>query len=294
MIAALARLPDEGKGILFMIITVFLFSVMDATAKGLSARYDPVQVVWARFAGQTLMVMLMLGPRLGQILRTRFLGLQVVRSLALFGATTSLFTALAFMPLPTAIAVFQAGPLFVTILAFFVLHEPVGPRRLAAVGVGLMGALTIIRPGAEVFSPFALLPLLAAVCYGAYVTSTRFLGNEEDPWTSFLYTALFGTVLASLVVPFFWTTPTMADIGLFALMAGFGAAGHYVLIHALRLASASTLAPYAYVSLIFSTFWGFTLFADLPDGWTVFGALVIVAAGLYVWHRERRARQATP
>ncbi|MEM9196209.1 MAG: DMT family transporter [Pseudomonadota bacterium] len=294
MIAALARLPSEGKGILCMIATVFLFSVMDATAKGLSARFDPVQVVWARFAGQTLMVMLLLGPRLGQIMRTRFLGLQLVRSLALFCATMSLFTALAFLPLPTAIAVFQAGPLFVTIFAFFILHEPVGPRRWAAVGVGLMGALIIIRPGAEVFSPIALLPLISALCYGAFVTATRFLGSEEDPWTSFLYTALFGTVLASLIVPFFWTTPSMADVGLFALMAAFGAAGHYVLIHALRFASASTLAPYAYVSLIFSTFWGFTLFADLPDLWTMFGALVIVAAGLYVWHRERRVRPAPP
>ncbi|MEM9047433.1 MAG: DMT family transporter [Pseudomonadota bacterium] len=288
----MARLPDEGKGILCMIATVFLFSIMDATAKELSARHHSVQVVWGRYAGQMLLAAILLAPRLGQAMRTRFLGLQAIRSIALFSATLALFSSLAFLPLPTAIAIFQAGPLFVTIFAFVILREQVGPRRWAAVGIGLVGAMIIIRPGSDVFTLAALLPLVAALCYGAYVTSTRFLGAEENPWTSFLYTALFGTILASLAVPFFWVTPAPGDIGLFFVMALFGGIGHYTLIHGLRFASASTLAPYAYVALIFSAFWGLVLFAETPDMWTLLGALVIVAAGLYVWHRERRVRQA--
>lgn len=291
MIAAIRALPDEGKGILCMVTTIFFFSMMDAVGKGLTERYDPVQVVWARYAGQTFWVFLALAPSVPSLMRTRFLGMQALRSAALFCATLFFFSGFAVLPLATNAAIFQVGPLFVTALAFVLLREKVGPRRWFAVIAGLVGALIIIRPGSGIFSLYALLPLAAALGYAAYMVSTRFLGGEESPWTSFLYTALFGTVAASLVVPFFWTTPTWADAAILGTFGIFGAIGHFTLILGLRFATASMLAPFAYVSLVFSTVWGYLFFTEFPDGWTFAGAFVIVGAGLYVWHRERRVRR---
>lgn len=292
MRAAIRALPPEGRGILCFLGTILLFSIMDAIAKDLTRRMDPLQVVWARYASQTAWAFLLLAPRLGRLLRTRFPGLQLVRSAALFGATISFFFGFSVLPLATNAAIFQVGPLFVTALGFVVLKERVGPRRLFAVLAGLAGAMIIIRPGSALFTPHAVLPLIAAFFYAGYMISTRFLGGEESPWTSFLYTALFGTVAASLMVPFVWTTPAAPDAVLMAMMGLIGGLGHLLLITALGFAQAATVAPFAYASLVFSAIWGYALFGEIPDRWTWIGALVIVGAGLYVWHRERRIRRA--
>lgn len=283
---------SETRGILLVILAVFLFSAMDTVAKDLSARHDTVQVVWARYAGQTFWAVLILSPRLRAVLATDRLGLQLLRSALLFGATFFFFAALARLQFAEATAIFEIAPLFITILSVLILREQVGPRRWAGVLAGLVGALVIIRPGTEVFAPAALLPVAAAACFAGYSIATRFLGRDESPWTSLLYTTLIGTLVASLVVPFHWTPPQGADA---VKMAGFGAigmAGQLALILALRLTPASLIAPFAYFGLAFNTLWGFVLFAEVPDGWTVAGATIIVGAGLYVWQREMRLKAA--
>jgi drug/metabolite transporter (DMT)-like permease len=189
------------------------------------------------------------------------------------------------------VAVFEIAPLWITVLAFFVLKERVGPRRWTGVAIGFVGAMIIIRPGGEVFQPAAFLPMIGAACFAGYAIATRFLGEDEGPWTPFLYTALFGAVAASLVVPFFWTTPDLADGVVMTTFGIIGGAGHLCMILALRHAAASTVAPFHYVGLVYATFWGFVLFDEVPDRWTMLGAAVIVAAGLYVWWRERVRRE---
>lgn len=282
-------------GALLMVAAMLAMTLMDATAKALQqSGLHPLQVVWARFMSQTVIVVLVLSPRLRGLLRTRYPALQFVRSVFLFGATMCFFFSLGLMEIASATAVFEVAPLLITVLAFLVLREKVGPRRWLGVGIGLCGALLIIRPGSDVFSPATLLPAAGAFFYGCFAVSTRFLGRGESSWTSFIYTAAFGTVVASLFAPFFWTTPSPADAIKMVVIGGFGAIGHYLLIRSLMLAEASYLAPFGYVSLLFNTCWGVVFFGEYPDIWVYSGASVIVGAGLYVWYRELKASADTP
>ena len=275
-----------------MLAAILLFSSMDATAKLLMDRYAPMQVVWARYAGMMLVVALVLAPRLGPLLRTRRPGLQLLRSALLFAATFCFFTALGHMPIAAATAVMQVHPVILTLGAALVLREPLGPRRLAGVGAALAGALIVIRPGADVFSWAAIMPLLGGLFYASYALTTRFLGRDEPILTSFLYTAIVGTVAASMLTVPVWTAPTLPDAALFVLIGAIGAGGQFLLIRSLTLAEAGAVAPFGYAGVVYATLWGLVAFGEVPDGWTLAGALVIVGAGVYVWHRETRARRA--
>jgi len=280
------RLSPAAQGIVLMLLTVFLFTVMDATAKGLAARYETLMVVWARYTSQTLVAVLILLPRLRSVVKTRYPGLQMIRSAFLFTATMCFFFSIVLVGLAQSSAIMSANPMLITIGAFLILGEPLGLRRALGVSVGLIGALIIIRPGSEVFTPYALLPLVAAFSYAGYALSTRFLGREESVWTSFLYTAAIGTVVSSLIVPWFWTTPTWADAGIMLLLGVIGGAGQLSLIKALTLAEAGALAPFSYFGPILATLWGWLFFTEVPDHWALIGAVVIIGSGIYVWHRE--------
>ncbi|RED13939.1 DMT family transporter [Pontivivens insulae] len=275
------------KGILLILASIFFFTIMDATANSLTARHDPIMVVWARYISQVLWTVMLLAPRLPAILPTPHWKLQMLRSMLVFGATISFYFALSGLDLAEATAIFEVNPLIVTLLAIFVLGESVGPRRWFALAAGLIGALIIIRPGLDVFTPYALLPVLAAFFYASYAIATRFLSADENPLTSFVYTGLFGTLVASvLVIPVF-EVPGGGDIVLMLGIGLAGGAGQYLLILALRAAPASVLAPMTYFGLALNALWGLLFFAEWPDFWTWIGAIIIVGAGLYVWHRER-------
>lgn len=283
-------LSATARGILFMLGAIFLFSLMDAQAKALSARYETLQVIWARYAGQMAVVLVVLAPRVATLMRTRHLGLQLLRSAFLFAATWCFFTALGQMPLASATAVMNIHPVILTLGAALILRERLGPRRLIAIAIALLGALIVIRPGTEVFSTAALLPLGAGVFYASYSLATRFLGRDEPILTSFLYTALIGTIAASILVVPVWQTPDLAGMIAFLAIGITGAAGQFLLIRALTVAEAGAVAPFGYSGVVFSTIAGFVFFGEIPDGWTGLGALVIVGAGVYVWHRETQTR----
>ncbi|WP_431301275.1 DMT family transporter [Tabrizicola sp. BL-A-41-H6] len=282
-----------SRGIALMILAILLFTAMDATAKGLIARYPAPQVIWARFAGQFLIVLLILRAQTGPLLRTRFPALHVARSAFQFGATTLFFLSLTHIGLAEATALTDINPVLITLGAALFLGERLGPRRLAGVIVALIGALIIIRPGAGVFSPWALLPLGAAVCYTGNALITRFIGAQESAWTSMLYASLFGTVVATAALPFVWIPIPAADLAIFALVGALGTGAQLCIIRSFSMAEASVVAPFAYLGIVFATGWGIVLYDQWPDRWTMIGALVIVGAGLYVWHRETTSARKT-
>lgn len=286
----LPSIKDTKRGILLMLLAIFCFSAMDAAAKGLIARYPVPQVVWARFAGQVLIVALILGPRLPVMLRTEWPMLHVVRSACQLGAIACFFSALPYIGLAEATALGDLNPVLITLGAALFLGERLGPRRIAGVVAALIGALIIIRPGLAVFTPAALLPLAAAVFYTINALLTRHLGPHESAWTPMILAALFGMLATSVSLPFVWVPIAPADGLLFGLIGVLGTAAQLALIRAFTLAEAGSVAPFAYVGLLFATLWGFVLYDEVPDLPTVFGALVIVVAGLYVWHRETRAQ----
>ena len=288
-----SRLGPTTQGILLMIATIFFFSLMDATAKGLSHRYDILQVVWARYTSQTLVAVLILLPRLRTVVKTRYLKLQLVRSGFLFGATICFFFGISLIGLAEASAIMSVNPMLISVGAFVFLGEPFGLRRAIGVLAGLLGALVIIRPGSDVFSFAALFPLAAAVFYAGYALSTRFLGREESVWTSFLYTAVIGTVAATMIAPFVWQQPSVADWGLMLLLGAIGGIGQLCLIRALSVAEAGAIAPFAYLGVLFAAIWGMTFFDEFPDPPVLLGALVIIGSGVYVWQREYKLARAS-
>jgi drug/metabolite transporter (DMT)-like permease len=272
-----------------MILAILLFTAMDATAKGLIERYPAPQVVWARFAGQLLIVLILLNRQAPRLLRSRYPGLHLARSAFQLGATGLFFLSLPHVGLAEATALTDINPVLITLGAALFLGEKLGPRRIAGVVVALIGALIILRPGLGVFTPWALLPLGAAVCYTGNALLTRYIGPKEPVWTSLLHASIFGTAVSALALPFVWVPVSGPDLLLFTLVGFLGTGAQLCIIRSFSMTEAAVVAPFAYLGIIFATFWGVVLYDQWPDGWTVLGALVIVGAGLYVWHRETQA-----
>jgi len=287
--------PNPKTGILWMLLTMFLFVSMDATAKLLTQSMHVTQVVWGRYFFHLLILLLLLAPRLRSLATTRHIGIQLARSLLLLLTTASFFTGLTFIPMADASSIMLVSPIVVTALSMPVLKEKVGPRRWASVIVGCLGALIIIRPGFGVMQSAAFFPLAAAIMYGMFQISTRLLSHTEPVLTNLLYSALIGTILTSLVVPFFWTSPSPREWLMMIGMGILGGLGHFALIKSLTISPAATVAPFTYSNLIWATGFGYLIFGDVPDQWTVVGASIIVISGLYIFHREQvKMRSDTP
>jgi drug/metabolite transporter (DMT)-like permease len=277
--------------ILLMIGAVFCFASMDATAKYLMKEIGPAQTIWARYTVQAILVTVLILPKINVYGRTKYPKLQFLRSVALMMATTLFFFAFSRLGLAEASAIFNISPVLITLGAFLFLREQIGPRRVIGILVSLLGALIIIRPGSGVFTIYAILPLGAAIFYSTYSLATRFVGTDESPWTSLFYSAIFGTICYSIYIVFNWNPMSNNALLLTIIIGLFGTAGHICLIRALTLGEASLVAPFIYTNLLFTTIWGFVLFGNFPDFWTIVGALIIVAAGIYVWARDRAVRQ---
>ncbi|GGC05916.1 DMT transporter permease [Marivita lacus] len=283
-------MTEQNRAILLMITAIFCFSIMDATVKALAPNVGVLPALWARYAGQMLLVFVLVLPRLTTVVRTKYPGFQFLRSILLMSATACFFTGLSLIPLSDAAALMSTNPMLVTLGAALFLGEKLGVRRVAGIVAAMIGALIIIRPGSDVFSAAALFPLGAAVCYSAYALLTRRVGADEDVWTSLFYTGFVGTVLLSILVPFQWQTPNATDVALMVIVAVAGTIGQLALIRAFSIGEAAMLAPYSYAGLAFAAFWGVIFFSEIPDFWTIVGSLVIASAGLYVWHREARQK----
>ena len=279
-------MSERNRAILFVVLAIFLFTLMDAAVKSLAPRIGVLPTLWARYTGQMLLVLILVAPRLKTVVRTKYPITQFLRSLLLMGATAFFFTGISLIALTDAAALMSINPVLITLGAAAFLGESLGPRRIIGILVALCGALIIIRPGSDVFSTSALFPLAAAVCYSGYALLTRKVGSNESVWTSLFYTGLVGTILLSIAVPFAWQTPDSTSLMLIAVIVVCGTTGQMALIRAFSLGEAAMLAPYTYVGLIFAAIWSVVFFAEYPDNWTVVGALVIAGAGLYVWHRE--------
>ena len=284
-----SRLSAPARGIALMMLAILVFTLMDALAKSLVSRHATLQVVWARYTGQTVIVALLLIWLGARHLRARHPWLQALRSVFQFGASFFFFASLNYIGLAEATAIADLNPVLITLGAVLFLGEKIGIRRGIGIALALTGAMFIIKPGSALFSPAALLPLACGICFAGYALVTRAVGARESVWTSLAYTALFGTIVTTITLPFVWTTPDWSDVPGFLVIGLMGAAAQLCLIRSYTLAEASVVAPISYMGLVCAMVWGWLFFGQLPDGWSIFGALVIVAAGTYVWHRENRA-----
>jgi drug/metabolite transporter (DMT)-like permease len=286
--------PNPNAGIPWMLFALFCFVSMDAAVKTLVQDHSVVQVAWARYFFHLTVLAVILAPRLRSVIKTQHLGLQLARSLLLLATTGFFYIGLRYVALVEASAMMLLAPLIVTALAVPVLKERVGPRRWISVIIGLGGGLIIIRPGADVMQLTILYPLAATCCYAVYQISTRMLSAADPVMTTLFYSALIGAIVTSITVPFHWTAPTPTGWVLLMITGLCGGIGHGAMIKAFSATPASVLAPFSYTNMIWATAYGYFIYAELPDLWTVTGAAIIISSGLYVYHRENAVRVKAP
>jgi drug/metabolite transporter (DMT)-like permease len=277
------------RGVLLMVAAVGVFSLMDTVAKYLTRFYPVPVVVWLRFSMNLAVLLVFLAARgeLGRLVPRRP-GLQVTRGLLLAGATIFFVGSLSMMPIAEAAAIGFVMPLFLAVLAVPMLGERMDVARIAAVLAGLAGALVIVRPGAEAFTPWALLPVGMALCNALYQIYTRKLAGVDHALTSLVWGAIVGTVVFSAVLPFYWVAPANPWHWLaFGAIGVLASVGHFILIRAYDYASATTLSPFFYTQLVWVMLLGWIVFGEFPDGWSLLGMGIIVVAGLSLVGRQR-------
>ena len=260
--------PHHLRGILLIVAAVSTFALMDTTAKYLARAYPVPGIVWARYAAQTLFLVVVLAPRLRLgLLRTRRPGLQLLRGVVLAASTMFFFSALALMPIAEAAAITFLSPLLLTAASAWLLKERVRRSAWAALVAGFVGVLIIIRPGGEVFTPAVILPILTAVSFAGYQLLTRQLAGVDSTMTTLFYSAVVGTVLLAPALPLYGRLPgTALDVALFAVLGVLASVGHFVLIRAFEHAPPSVLAPFVYTQLVVVLALGYLVFGDFPAG----------------------------
>lgn len=274
-------------GITMMVAGIAGFAVMDAIIKWLTADYPVPQVVALRsWFGLPLLFLLALREGGFEALKTRRPLVHIGRYILVLALSFSFFWALSQMKLVDAVAITFAAPILIAALSVPLLKESVGLRRWAAIGVGFCGVLIMLRPGMGVFQLAALVVLGSAVVYALLMITTRAFKSTESTAALMLYPQLGMSLTGIVFAPLFWVTPSLGDLGLFALAGMFGSVGVMCLTQAFRLAPAATVSPFEYSALIWATLLGFLLWGELPDTTTLVGALVVISSGLYIIYRE--------
>jgi drug/metabolite transporter (DMT)-like permease len=289
--AAPARADRPFRGIALILASTVFLGASDVTAKYLSATLPSIEIAWIRFLVFALiMVPAMLPGSPLYALRSDRPGLQVMRGVTLLSSSLLFISGLRFLPIAEASATGFVAPLFVTALSIVFLGESVGVRRWLATAVGLIGVLIIVRPGTSAFHPAASFPIVSALAWACTMIMTRMMSGREHAITIMTYSSIVGVCILSALVPFVWVAPSWHDI-LFGVFIGVAStAGQWIVVLAFRYADASVLAPFSYTQLLWVSILGFLTFGEVPDIWTVSGAVFIVASGLYTAHRERIRR----
>ncbi len=286
-----SRADRPFRGIALILASTLFLGTSDVTAKYLSASLPSIEIAWIRFLVFALIMtpaMLPFSPLYA--LRTDRVGLHLMRGAALLSSSLLFITGLRYLPIAEASATGFVSPLFVTALSILFLRESVGLRRWLATVVGLIGVLIILRPGTSAFHPAVFFPLVSALGWAGTLIMTRMMSGREHASTVMTYSSIAGLAILSVLVPFVWVTPSWQDI-LFGILIGVAStAGQWIVVLAFRYADASVLAPFSYTQLLWVSILGFLIFGEVPDVFTVTGAVFIVASGLYIAHRERVRR----
>lgn len=275
--------------ILMMCVTMACYTTTDSAAKFLAPHLPLWQIVWVRYVGATLFALVLANPiAQPEILRPSRLGLQLLRSLFLLASTILSFVAVRYLQLAETTAINFALPLAVALAAGPVLGEWVGPRRLAAIAVGFLGVIIVVRPWTGTFHPAMGLCVANVAVSAGYNMLTRVVAQRDRSLTTLIYSTLGGSILLIPVVAVVWVAPDSLLVWLVMIAIGIvGALAHWLLILAHARAPASILAPFAYTQLLWATLSGFLVFGDVPKPSTFAGAGVVVLSGLYLLWRER-------
>ena len=284
---------NTSLGALLTMLAMLCFASMDAISKSLVVEYSVGQLMWVRYILLCVFAWLLVRKQgVRAALRSRKPALQVFRSLVAVVEGAMFVLAFRYLPLADTHAVAATSPLIVIALGVMFLGEKAGPARWLAVAAGFVGVLLIVRPGFRTLDWPLLLPLAGALLWAGYQLLTRLNARWDAPNTSLLWSAIIALIATSFVGPFDWKWPTPLAWTMMIAVAFIGAIAHYALIKALDYAEAGAVQPYSYTLLVWAAVMGWLAFGDVPDGWTIFGAAIVVASGLYTWHHDRGRRPA--
>jgi drug/metabolite transporter (DMT)-like permease len=277
-------------GIFYMVATTLVFGVQDVLSRHLAESYNVLMVVMIRFWFFAAFVVALAARQAGGLkaaAATRKPGIQVLRGLLLPAEICVMVLAFTLIGLVETHAVFTTYPLLVAALSGPILGEKVGWRRWTAIGIGFVGVLIILQPGAGVFTPFALVPLLASFMFAIYALLTRAVARHDRPATSFFWSGTVGAAAMTVVGIWFWEPMSPRDWGLMAALCVTGALGHWLLIRAYDVAEASAVQPFAFLQLLWVAILGMAIFGEQIAPNVALGAVIVVAASLFTLWRER-------
>lgn len=282
-------------GIVMMLISMSCIGIVDALGKRIMGNLPQLEVVGLYFFIIWILSLLYAYANnvpVRVLVRTSAPFLQIMRGMMLVVSLSMLFIALKHLPLAEATVISFTSPLWVVAFSAPFLGERVGWRRWAAVGVGLIGAAIVMRPGTEIFQWLALLPLIGAMFFAGYTIITRMLAGRDRFETTLFYSFLVGsTVVISTAYLTDWQEPTFAEWIQLAGMGALGMVAHLTMLQSLQAADASLVAPFNYVRILWAVVLGYLWFGTTPGWPTVIGGAVIVASGLFVLWRETRVKK---
>ena len=281
-------------GVLIMLAGDFMFALNDAMGKWLVASFSVGQVVLVRSVG----AFIVLGPMIARqgpvnLFRIEQPWLQFLRVVATTADTALFYVAVVYLPLADVVSFYMAGPIYVAALSHFLLGERVGWRRWIAILLGFVGVLIILRPSSAAFSGGALLALLGSVAFGFAIVLSRMLRGVSD--TNLVTWQTVGTLLVGAVMTLgTWSAAAPLDFGAMLLLGVVSCIAHLLITRALKLAPASTLAPLNYTMLLWAVVFGWVFFGDVPGPRVWIGSAVVVLAGLFIVHRQKKVASVPP
>ena len=275
------------KAIVFNLLAWVMLPVMDGFAKYLSSTLPVLQITWSRYFFTVVIVLpIMLIFFRKNLTWTEKPKLQLIRGLLLFCANILFFYSISIISLAKALTLAFIAPLIVTALSPVLLGEKVGFRRWAAVVIGFIGSLVVIRPGFVEFNLASIAALGTGILYGFYLIITRKLHDADNPLLTLLLTGIVGAILGTMIMPTVWVQPTITEWYMMFAIGFFASIGHLFLILSLKYADASKLAPFGYFEILPNIIIGYFFFNHFPDSWTFIGLFIIISSGTYIFRRE--------
>jgi drug/metabolite transporter (DMT)-like permease len=284
--------PNSVRGIVLMLTAAMTSSIMIACVRYISDDLHGFQVAFFRmFFGFVAFLPILI--RYGiEPMRTQRFGFHALRSVFHASAMLLFFLGLSLSPLAKVTALFFSAPLFASLLALLILGEVVRLRRIAALVVGFVGTLVIVRPDVAMFDAGALMILGAAASWGAALIVIKVLSRTEASLTTTIYSTVLVSPFCLIAALPFWQTPTMTQLGWFVLIGALGSFTQLLVAQALKDADVSAVTPFDYTRLIWAALFGFLVFAEMPGWSTWLGGTMIFAAATYIAYRERQVKQA--
>lgn len=282
--------PNQRAALYWLFAGIALFATMDAAAKWVARTYPLTAAVWLRYLVPTLMVgSYLLATRGWKFAHAPRPLIQIIRGITLVTSTLCFWTALSHLPLVEAATVSFIGPTMVVIFSAFLLGERPLRSHWIALALGFIGVLIALRPGLSNPGIGAIAALGSAAFYSLYLVLTRKVAGEVDSLALLFHANAIGALALTVLAPATARMPVnLAEWIILPMLGIFGSIGHWCMIKAYSKADATTLAPFMYVQLLVATFYGWLIYDNLPDGFTLLGMLVILASGLYVLNEGRR------